>query len=232
MQNPSRPSVTIEEQVGDQIATLRQMRELTQRQLATLLTERGLPVDASAISRIEKGQRALRLSEALVLAEAFGVDLSFLVMGLETPDQAFRSARRYSNQLMNDLVGPASDWLNSIAYVAELARDDPSRLELLHPVGSAPTPKRAEQYLPWVLQNVRELTWHTQMEAFIDEDDDGRRSELRAIGHAFIDSLMRISGEVPERVPTAANDSPSPLASTGGDGVAGILQAEEQESDG
>jgi transcriptional regulator with XRE-family HTH domain len=61
---------------------LRQMREalcLSQRGLAERLSEHGLVLDASAITRIEKGQRAIRLGEAPVFADAFSLRLTDLL---------------------------------------------------------------------------------------------------------------------------------------------------------
>jgi transcriptional regulator with XRE-family HTH domain len=58
---------------------------MSQRELADRLRELGMDVDASAVSRIEKGVRAIRLSEAEAIARVFGSPIEAF---LRAPDQA------------------------------------------------------------------------------------------------------------------------------------------------
>ena len=64
---------------GARIAEARANKGMSQRTLAAVLTDRGFPLDASAISRIESGSRNLRLYEALKISDALGVSLATLL---------------------------------------------------------------------------------------------------------------------------------------------------------
>jgi len=66
----------IENRFGEEVLKTRRVQRLSQKDLAEGLSQRGLALDASAISRIEKGSRAIRLSEAAVIADALGFSLS------------------------------------------------------------------------------------------------------------------------------------------------------------
>ena len=66
----------IENRFGEAVLNGRHRQGLSQKAMADLLTERGLALDASAISRIEKGARAIRLSEAAIIADVLGFSLA------------------------------------------------------------------------------------------------------------------------------------------------------------
>lgn len=62
---------------------MRQVREaakMSQTRLAELLAERGIKIDPTSITRIEKGARGVRLEEAVAIAEALGVPLEELLL--------------------------------------------------------------------------------------------------------------------------------------------------------
>jgi transcriptional regulator with XRE-family HTH domain len=73
MQSNEKP---IENRFGEAVLENRRVLGISQKALADALSERGLSVDASAISRIEKGARAIRLSEAAIIAQVLGFTLS------------------------------------------------------------------------------------------------------------------------------------------------------------
>ena len=60
----------IEAEFGRWLRDMREERQLTQAQLAS-----AVHLDASAISRIEKGERSIRLAEAVALARAVDVEI-------------------------------------------------------------------------------------------------------------------------------------------------------------
>jgi len=66
----------IENRFGEEVLASRRLQRISQKDLAEHLSERGLNVDASAISRIEKGTRAIRLSEAALIAGTLGFSLA------------------------------------------------------------------------------------------------------------------------------------------------------------
>lgn len=60
------------------VATRRQQMGWTQVELLARLAEKGVILDSSAITRIEKGQREPRLSEALAFSDIFRISLDEL----------------------------------------------------------------------------------------------------------------------------------------------------------
>ena len=58
------------EVVGQTVKLRREQVGLTQADLATALAEHGMKVDSTAVVRIERGQRALRIDQLLALAAA------------------------------------------------------------------------------------------------------------------------------------------------------------------
>lgn len=96
---------------GAAVAQWRGFHRLSQRELADQLTERGMRVDASAISRIEKGQRSVRLAEALTIADALQIDLEMLVDRARTPRQDWAKIQRKALESVRPLRTPLRDFL-------------------------------------------------------------------------------------------------------------------------
>lgn len=67
-------------QVGRNLRTLREARGMTQAELASAVTERGLPFRQQTIVKIEQGHRPLRLREAHEIASALDLDIADLVV--------------------------------------------------------------------------------------------------------------------------------------------------------
>ncbi|TFD80532.1 helix-turn-helix domain-containing protein [Cryobacterium psychrophilum] len=66
----------IENRFGETVLEERRIQHISQKVLAGVLSDRGFSLDASAISRIEKGTRAIRLSEAAIIADVLGFSLA------------------------------------------------------------------------------------------------------------------------------------------------------------
>ncbi|WP_367273381.1 helix-turn-helix domain-containing protein [Galactobacter sp.] len=203
MQSQSNGMGRVEQEVGQQVALLRSQASLTQRQLADKLTDAGMAVDASAVSRIEKGQRALRVSEALILADVLDVDIDYLVSGVESPDRDFRTTRRAADAMMNRLAPSIADWLNALSYAQELVSADPRLLDTLK---DEEGPQAADLYLDWVTQRISELEWPAGADIEIAEEDADIRVALRRAGHALVDSVFREPTLIVEGKPVRALD--------------------------
>lgn len=89
--------------VGLRVREMREAREMTQEQVAELL---GLA--ASAVSRIESGERGLTAAELAQLAERFGVSADFLLFGEREEEVLLRAE------------GDAAD---AVEFARELVRD-------------------------------------------------------------------------------------------------------------
>lgn len=171
---PKKPGRSIEEVVGEQIAAMRTMRELTQRDLASALTEAGMPVDASAVSRIEKGTRSVRLSEATVIASVLDVDLGFLMRGVLTSGQKFAEARRFADLARREALTPLLDFAGSLLEAKRLIEENPDLLATLQG-GDQAAPGSASDYIPWVTERIKMLPVETSISNVIQSEEDAEQ---------------------------------------------------------
>lgn len=150
-----KPGRSIEQVVGEQIASLRTMRDMTQRDLAFALTEAGMPVDASAVSRIEKGTRSIRLAEAVIIAGVLDVDLGFLMRGVLTPEMELKEIRGYTDASRRQAVRPVVDFLNGLVEAKQFLEANEGLLATLGDDQSRPA--SAAEYVPWVAGRIEQL---------------------------------------------------------------------------
>lgn len=176
--NQPKASQSIEEVVGGSIAAMRGMRDLTQRDFAAKLTEAGMPVDASAVSRIEKGTRSVRLAEAVVIASVLDVDLGFLMRGILTPEQELKEARRFIDISRQAAVEPVLDFIRSLVEARRLLEANPA---LLATLGENPedVPTSPSDYIPWVAARIEKLAITDYVEAAPDEASQALELVLR-----------------------------------------------------
>jgi transcriptional regulator with XRE-family HTH domain len=120
-----RNDQSIEQRFGLEVANRRRSVRMSQKTLAELLTSAGLPVDASAISRIEKGTRALRLSEAHLVAQRLGFSLDDLSEVVPPQDEYAGRRKRLDDLLaiVGESCRAAADEANSIDWLIEGNRD-------------------------------------------------------------------------------------------------------------
>jgi transcriptional regulator with XRE-family HTH domain len=74
------PAKTVKESFAEQLEGVRRRKGWTQQQLADRMETMGLPLDRSAIAKIETQRRAVSLEEALAFAAALGVSPAALVV--------------------------------------------------------------------------------------------------------------------------------------------------------
>lgn len=166
----------IEKSIGEQISTARKLRKYTQKKFAEVLTDHGLPVDASAVSRMEKGERALKISECILVAESLEIDMQVLLRGIQTPSQELKESRQFADFCMRDMGGTFADWLNQLLGVKWQLEEHP---ELTREVSE--DLESHEDYLPWVASNLSKLTWIYEGDAedsFILTRDQSEADEL------------------------------------------------------
>ena len=78
------PGADLESVLAGRLRDLRTTSGLTQSQMATAMSARGLSMVQSTIANIEAGHRPVRLNEAAALAAILGVDLAELVTDRST----------------------------------------------------------------------------------------------------------------------------------------------------
>lgn len=147
-------SRNIEKAIGEQISAARKIRKYTQKKFAEVLTQHGLPVDASAVSRMEKGERALKISECILVAESLDIDMQVLLRGIQTPAQELKETRQFADFCMHDMGQSFADWLSQLLVVKWELESQP---ELIAEVSEEI--KSHKDYLPWVASNLSKLSW-------------------------------------------------------------------------
>lgn len=108
---------------------------MSQRELATELVRVGMKVDGPAVSRLEKGARALKLSEAYKVAEALDVEIDLLLSISATPAEIFRRSREGVETLFEQATSEARDFFEALFDFESFLAETPS---VLKPAGRFP----------------------------------------------------------------------------------------------
>ncbi|NOP97916.1 helix-turn-helix domain-containing protein [Mycolicibacterium fortuitum] len=104
-------AIEVNKQFGDLMRTCRESRGLSQRQLAEMLHEVDLRLDPSAITRIERGSRDVKLSEALAIAGLLEFNLDEIAF---SPEAEFRLREESEYKLM---VRARKSLLDAVRYI-------------------------------------------------------------------------------------------------------------------
>jgi|GEM_PF-2981523 len=142
-----------DEAFGQNVATVRGWRTLSQKEFAARLSKAGFKVDAPAVSRIESGSRAVRLAEAITIANVLDVELSLLIAGIDrSPDAELKSARRVAQAAFEAMRKPLVDFLNAYVGVHDELRRNPDLVSMIR-VGpdGIDTPN---EYFRWAAERI------------------------------------------------------------------------------
>lgn len=171
----SLKSHTPEESFGLAVNMFRTANKMSQRDFAAKLSERGMPVDASAVSRIENGSRSVRLVEAMTIAEVLGADLDFLISGSKTPSQEFQAMRKRTDAALRRLVSPIVDTAYSLWEVHNHLKKHPELLESLEDKDLT-RPSDPDEYLEWVAK--RAERWEVPEDDYILTESDEEADQI------------------------------------------------------
>ncbi|PWC04255.1 helix-turn-helix domain-containing protein [Agromyces badenianii] len=141
-----------EQSFGRAVLSARESRRLTQRQLVDKLAAFGLAIDTSILSRIETGQRSIRLGEALVIANALDVELFALLGQTRSPVGEFHAARRWADSAELTLEEPLREFMNSALALRASLVETPG---LLSELPEESQPADADAYLDWRSERTR-----------------------------------------------------------------------------
>lgn len=72
--------------LGDNLRAIRKARRMTQNDVTAKLQLLGSNIERTTYSKVETGQRNIRLSDLVLLKYIFGVDYSSFFEGLATPE--------------------------------------------------------------------------------------------------------------------------------------------------
>ena len=67
--------------IGKRLKSFRKENKITQEDLSARLQTRGLTLDRTAISKIERGERLVPDYEVVIIADALNVSISWLLLG-------------------------------------------------------------------------------------------------------------------------------------------------------
>lgn len=185
-QQPSPASV--DQSFGAQVNKYRQYRGLSQRAFAEHLNEKGMSVDASAISRIENGTRSVRLAEALVIADVLDVELGVLVLDTLTPSQEFRALRRAADMAMRSLEPAVLDFMDAFGDANRFLQENPELLEELDDEAIG-RPSSPEAYLGWVKKRIKKTSSRPDAQ-FVIAQSEAEALALRNLVTQMADGLL------------------------------------------
>jgi transcriptional regulator with XRE-family HTH domain len=140
----------VEAGFGERVKEARVKAGWTQRDLAAKL---GL--DASAISRLEKGTRAIRLGEAAHIAIALGSDLGYLVYG-PSLEIVLASYQAGANSGVRETRSAAMGMAAHFNMLVDLLEHHPQLLDRLADDEGA-VPKSVDEYLEQVVHGLKTI---------------------------------------------------------------------------
>lgn len=204
-----KASATPEERFGEAVQSARTQQRISQRKFAELLTERGMPVDASAVSRIESGVRSVRLVEAMAIAEVLGTSLEWLTRGAKSPSQQLQALRQREMLAMHGLEDPLVDLGVVMNEVQDFLREHPDlKQDVVSPSGVALDD--VDRYFEWSAIAVAE-EW-TSWTRYFGVDTEGDRE-------AFVRMVTAIARCYPVPIDEADGDPSGEGEAVDGDGV-------------
>ena len=137
---------------GGRVRAVRLDRQISQKALAD---EIGL--DASAISRLEQGSRAIRLGESALIAKALNVELGYLVYGPDVDpvielNRALANAGSAIERIRESATNLCAEMLEMIMLLSE---NPEISSDLIDELTGKPSPHTEEDLLHWVESSVR-----------------------------------------------------------------------------
>lgn len=193
----------LEAAFGRQVRAERARRRISQKRLAELVGERGIRLDPSAITRIEKeGGRGVRLSEAAAIASVLDIDLNELISEFADPRQHVESLREAANHYMNMAKRFTQSALESLSAIRRVLTEHPELLPALTNDPTEPPPDSAASYYEWVAGRLKGWTFDGEP-LYVSESPQQRR-QLGAVAKLLADSVMRAPNA------DASRESPRP----------------------
>lgn len=178
---------TPEQRFGSMVLESRRALGISQKDLSDALASQGLVLDNSAISRIEKGTRALRLSEAIVIARVLRFSLADFEEAVP-PAEDFARRRTSTDDALNiahRALTNAADELSGLAFVAE------GHPEVLLEVTGDEPPSDAVELMDRLVQEWHANFLHTALGTRFGSEElrDAVRRVLSAVATTAVDDF-------------------------------------------
>lgn len=185
--------IDIDAQFGEAVRARRVEKGVSQKWVAEQMAEAGITTDGPSISRLEKGNRTVRLAEAVVLADVLDMSLEDLVFEAN-PRRALESLRYSANSAMRRVETYSGVWAEALLEVKAFIARRPELISVLHDPEGEPL-DAADNYLNWVLKRVERLAQESRTDpdlapAIDISMTDSEVEQLRAILHAHADLVL------------------------------------------
>lgn len=180
---------------GEKVRSARRKRRWTQRELGAMVN-----LDASAISRLEAGTRAIRLGEASQIARALNEGLDELVFGEgPSPHAQLEVVRSETNELMTKVHYTAVDVVRRFVRIIDLLEKHDELFEDLSNFAGDGRPTSIDEYLERVAERALEKYGPEQRNHVVVESEK-RATQLHAILAAIIHRIVRTEADDPIRL--------------------------------
>lgn len=148
---------TSADRFGSRVRLVREARGLSQRELARLLTEAGYRIDASAITRVERGERAARLPEAVAIAAVLETTVGELLGESDAPaSRRLAGLRASATSYWHSAQDALVNYGESLVEILEIVREEPELLmEEIPDCDVVGEP--GESYLSWVAATLDDI---------------------------------------------------------------------------
>lgn len=159
---------TFNERVGKRLREYREDRKWSQRRLAEVLEAHGLKLDPSAITRIELGQRDIKLHEAKALASALRVKIDELVKhDDDDPRQEMADELDWADERRQRAEAALSGVTLSYTRIVQLVEEHPDLIEALASRAGVPATD-TKQFLAFEAYMIAESGPHIRLA--VDEE--------------------------------------------------------------
>lgn len=194
MQHTQTQEAVFDTQFGARVRHYRESRGVSQRELAQRLTSQGAAIDASGISRIEKGARTAKAFEAVALAEALDVQVKHLIHG-DSALMDLNGVRRELSTYLNDMQSAVYSVAATTSDVEGMLAENPELLDGLG--GDDRSPLSApEDYPAYVADGVRRNFSSLRASGIYVNTNADQVTRLRRMLHEMVDAqLPLITGD-------------------------------------
>ena len=126
------PFAKLESAFGARVKEMRERQKLSQRRLSELLGERGVRLDPTAITRLEKeGERGVRLSEAAAIAAVLDINLNEFIYEHSDPEERLNALRSISDHNLNLARRFLQEGLETLTEARRLLTEHPELVETI-----------------------------------------------------------------------------------------------------
>lgn len=138
----------------EQLRAERERLGWSQAEMAKALSANGFPLHASAIAKIEAGDRAVRIDEAVAIADALDVELEDMLPSAPNEQSRLRRARRMADRAMYETRGGAASMAAAYEEIIDLLEERPNLYANLRDEDLHFSPTTVDEYLSWVLDRM------------------------------------------------------------------------------